>query len=95
MTLLEQRAKLLVVVRHYGIVDLQCARRIVAGLSEEGFSIIGPEVTDEMEDAMPENYKGSYDELIEIFKAMLAAGDIGIKPDEYYAATMAEKDAGE
>ena len=59
------------------IKKLYCqATEILPAISAAGFSIVGPEVTLEMLDAATRHFrKHGYAE--EIFKAMLAAGDLG------------------
>ena len=50
---------------------------IASAISAAGFSIVGPEVTEEMLDA----WSMSDDAPISEFKAMLAAGDLARKPE--------------
>ena len=75
MTLAEQRANLIAVVGHYGLIDREQAMEIIAGISAEGLSIVGPEVTAEMREA-----SGVWWDATGMFKAMLAAGDLA-KPE--------------
>ena len=57
--------------------ELDNMRAAIAAISAAGFSIVGPEVTEEMLDA----WSMSDDAPISEFKAMLAAGDLARKPE--------------
>jgi len=82
MTLAEQREKLLSTIIGTGYVLPAQADWLLRAISAAGFSIVGPEVTEEMRceghTAYINSHGSSYDT---IFKAMLAAGDLARKPE--------------
>ena len=60
------------------------AAKDITAISAAGFSIVGPEVTEEMDAAGAKSIEqiGDAETVIAgIFKAMLAAGDLGRKPE--------------
>ena len=77
MTLAEQREKLVEIIDE--AIDGQwMPDALLHAISAAGFSIVGPEVTEEMLDAW---WSMSDDAPISEFKAMLAAGDLARKPE--------------
>ncbi len=78
MTLTEQEAMLVAAIGHYGMIDRERAMDIIAGISAEGFSIVGPEGTEEMRSIADDCRCGDTDlaRYRRLFKAMLAAGKL-------------------
>ena len=81
MTLAEQRAEL---VKLLDTILAKQGERFLAAISAAGFSIIGPEVTEEMDAAGAKSIEqiGDADTLVAgIFLAMARAGDLARKPN--------------
>ena len=79
MTLAEQRERLETLLDHR-IHTALCGADILAAISAAGFSVVGPEVTEEMlQESRKLTWSGGGNAAH--FKTMLAAGDLARKPE--------------